>query len=101
MSVLEDGHNTFITGIEFTGENKTVRVGHISSPGRIKQDIRSLRGFKIAMSNEGIHAIKFNTSTTDCSWIGKITKSCWVLDMSEASDVFSVLMGFDVGVAFC
>ncbi|KAE8316129.1 hypothetical protein BDV41DRAFT_135504 [Aspergillus transmontanensis] len=101
VSHLGDTYESYISGMEFIGEDETVKIGHISSRARIVRDIRPFRGFKIAWSRQGVHAIKFNTNVTDCSWIGKATKAAWVCDMTVASNVAAVQIEFDVSVAFC
>lgn len=99
VSLLGDTYESYVTGLEFIGEDKTVKIGYVNSRSHIIRDIRPFRGFKIAWSRQGVHAITFDTNATDCSWIGRFNNTYCVRDMTVASNVAAVQMEFDVGVA--
>lgn len=74
VSILREMDMTYITGMEFISQNQpNINVGYKTTGRQITMDIKSLRGFEVAIGSGGIRALRFITNSNASKWLGNPT----------------------------
>lgn len=78
VSFIRGLHTTYITGIELVSDrDPIVRLGDMIPGSRAMHQVKSFKGFVVALGGTGIHAIKIiSDDGQDSSWIGKFNGVC-------------------------
>lgn len=77
VSVLKEIDLTYITGIKLISDDEVLGIGY-EVPGNLAtKDVESLRGFEVAVGEDGIHALRpIIPSEPSSSWIGETREAC-------------------------
>jgi hypothetical protein len=70
VSLIKEESTTYITGLRFLSAYSAASLGYISSGSPIIHTSADFSGFMLAVSENGIHALKVLPSEGTSSWIG-------------------------------
>lgn len=71
-SARGDGYVTGIELVSDTDDQPPVRLGHMIPGNRVTYQVKSFKGFEVAMNDKGIHALRiiFDADEPATLWIG-------------------------------
>jgi hypothetical protein len=100
VSILRERDMTYITGMEFISQNQpNIIVGYKITGGQITIDIKSLKGFEVAIGSGGIRALRFITNSNASKWLGNPTDakfSRWLAPIYRACTTMRLMFDVDI-----
>lgn len=92
-------HNIFITGIELMSKSQPlVCLGHMFPESRVTYQVELFKGFELATSQRGIHAVRLmlDEDVPSTMWVGKFYNGASITDrLKLANNVGALEASFD------
>ncbi|RMJ20887.1 hypothetical protein PHISP_08242 [Aspergillus sp. HF37] len=77
VSLIKQESTTYVTGLKFVSDDKSTSMGYALPGGWIMHEIKQFKGFEVALSERGIHALRIivDDHSSPSSWIGSTHKA--------------------------